>query len=66
MTCPKCGSENNRIVDSRQRDNTTMRRRWCNNCGLRFNTLEVQEEKYKKILSRDLAIRELLRGLEDD
>lgn len=46
MICPHCGSPNNRVVNSRDAQNSTAirRRRECLNCGERFTTFEQIEE----------------------
>ena len=42
MKCPYCGSENNVVVETRQRENNTvLRRRKCHECTGRFNTSEA-------------------------
>ncbi len=43
MKCPNCGSDNDRVIDSRLTCNGTVirRRRECNNCGQRFSTAEM-------------------------
>ena len=40
MKCPKCGVDNNKVVDSRSRQRTQYRRRMCQNCGEKFSTTE--------------------------
>lgn len=42
MKCPFCSSDDNHVKDSRAaEDNTAIRRRrFCNNCGARYNTFE--------------------------
>ncbi|NPA54503.1 MAG: transcriptional repressor NrdR [Aquificae bacterium] len=47
MKCPKCGSLNDRVVDTRQsKDGTVIRRRReCLDCGNRFTTYERFEEE---------------------
>jgi len=48
MRCPKCGSFNDKVLDTRQsKDGTVIRRRReCLNCGYRFTTYErIEEEK---------------------
>ena len=48
LKCPKCGSENGHVVDSRpSENNTARRRRECNNCGFRFSTIEITIQEYK-------------------
>lgn len=46
MRCPKCGSCNMYIVDSRSDDTTVRRRRECSDCGHRYSTLEITETEY--------------------
>lgn len=43
MRCPKCGSLNTIIIDSRSKNEGIRRRRRyeCNMCGERFSTMEV-------------------------
>lgn len=45
MRCPFCGSENNRVVDSRpvEETNAIRRRRLCDHCDNRFTTYEKIE-----------------------
>ncbi|ACO04691.1 MAG TPA: transcriptional regulator NrdR [Persephonella sp.] len=47
MKCPKCGSLNDKVVDTRQsKDGTVIRRRReCLDCGYRFTTYERFEEE---------------------
>ncbi|GAB6072813.1 transcriptional regulator NrdR [Venenivibrio stagnispumantis] len=48
MRCPKCGSFNDKVLDTRQsKDGTVIRRRReCLDCGYRFTTYErIEEEK---------------------
>ncbi|HMA61872.1 MAG TPA: transcriptional regulator NrdR [bacterium] len=42
MKCPYCGSQDNKVIDSRsaQKDRSIRRRRECNNCNRRFTTYE--------------------------
>lgn len=44
MKCPKCGIDNNIVIDSRERKNCHRRTRQCVNCGQRFATREVYVE----------------------
>ena len=44
MICPKCGSPNTLVMDSRQQKTyNNRRRRKCVDCGCRFGTVEVAE-----------------------
>ncbi len=47
MKCPKCGSLNDKVIDTRQsKDGTVIRRRReCIDCGNRFTTYERFEEE---------------------
>ena len=50
MRCVKCQSENVRIIDSRLSDgNTIKRRRWCEDCGNKFTTIEIQMDTYNAL-----------------
>ena len=62
MKCPKCGSENIKIIDSRSADTLVYRIRKCLDCEYRFGTKEsiveyittlseirkIMKEKYNK------------------
>ena len=45
MTCPYCGAENTRVIDSRpvEESNSIRRRRQCDECDKRFTTYEKVE-----------------------
>lgn len=49
MVCPKCGSDQLTVIDTRRKNGTVWRRRGCISCGNRFNTLEVEENRLKKL-----------------
>ena len=55
MRCPKCGSNEDRVVDSRaSREGATIRRRReCTGCGHRFTTYEEVEREGLFVLKRD-------------
>lgn len=55
MRCPYCGSENNRVVDSRpfEVDNSIRRRRICENCEKRFTTFEKVESVPLMVVKKD-------------
>lgn len=60
MKCPKCGSENGVIVDSRPWKDITRRRRECYNCGERWSTREILAKDYRlicRIKQEVLALR---------
>ncbi len=55
MRCPKCGSQNDKVIDSRaSREGATIRRRrQCLGCGHRFTTYEEVERGGLAVLKRD-------------
>lgn len=73
MNCPKCGSDQHGVVDSRpQRGGTIRRRRVCSACDERFSTVEVIVARGRgpvqddAITARLQTLRDDLRGLTDD
>lgn len=70
MRCPRCGSEESKVVDSRPSENNDAirRRRECTGCGFRFTTYERCEEVPLLVVKRDghkepFDRQKLLRGL---
>lgn len=55
MRCPKCGSRDDKVIDSRQsRDASTIRRRReCLKCKYRFTTYEEIERTDLRVIKRD-------------
>jgi len=55
MRCPKCGCQEDKVVDSRaSREGATIRRRReCEKCGHRFTTYEEVEHEGLMVLKRD-------------
>ena len=55
MRCPKCGCQDDKVVDSRaSREGATIRRRReCTGCGHRFTTYEEIEREGLMVLKRD-------------
>jgi transcriptional repressor NrdR len=55
MRCPKCGSRDDKVIDSRQsRDSSSIRRRrQCLSCGYRFTTYEEIEHSDLRVVKRD-------------
>ena len=47
MTCPVCGGKTT-VVDSRPSEDSVWRRRECQECSYRFNTIEIDMDLYKK------------------
>ncbi len=70
MRCPKCGCQDDKVVDSRaSREGATIRRRReCTACGHRFTTYEEVEHEGLMVLKRDgrheeFAREKLLSGI---
>lgn len=55
MRCPFCGTDDDRVVDTRSRDDglSVRRRRLCNHCGRRFITVEEIEVKTLSVIKSD-------------
>src|SRR5713101_137660 len=55
MRCPKCGSRDDKVIDSRQsRDSSSIRRRReCLSCGYRFTTYEEIERSDLRVVKRE-------------
>ena len=55
MRCPKCGCDNDKVIDSRGvKDGFGVRRRReCTGCGYRFTTLESISPEELKVIKRD-------------
>ena len=55
MRCPKCGSNDDKVIDSRQsRDSSSIRRRReCLSCAYRFTTYEEIERSDLRVVKRD-------------
>ena len=55
MRCPKCGCQDDKVIDSRaSREGATIRRRrQCTGCGYRFTTYEEVEPDGLMVLKRD-------------
>ena len=63
MRCPKCGCQEDKVVDSRaSREGATIRRRReCTKCGHRFTTYEEVEHEGLMVLKRDKRHEEFSR-----
>ena len=71
MRCPKCGCQNDKVIDSRSSRNGTLirRRRECLKCGKRFTTYEEILREKLRVQKRDGQYEEfdrakLLAGIE--
>lgn len=51
MICLKCGCEDSRVINSREKEEYTYRRRECVYCGNRFTTAEIHIEEYERLKS---------------
>ncbi|MGZ6267083.1 MAG: transcriptional regulator NrdR [Candidatus Limnocylindrales bacterium] len=59
MRCPRCGERETRVVDSRDLDEASIRRRReCETCGARFTTYERIEAPRLVVVKRDGARQE--------
>jgi len=62
MRCPRCGERETRVVDSRDLDEASIRRRReCETCGARFTTYERIEAPRLVVVKRDGAREEFER-----
>jgi len=71
MRCPFCGTDEDKVVDSRSRDDGRVirRRRLCLKCGRRFSTIEEIEDKTIYVIKSDgrretFDRRKLTRGIQ--
>ena len=55
MRCPKCGSRNDKVIDSRQsrQGQSIRRRRQCLKCAYRYTTYEEIERSDLRVIKRD-------------
>ena len=53
MKCPKCQSDESKVVDSRQAENAIRRRMECEACHNRFTTFERIEEMPLLVIKKD-------------
>lgn len=63
MWCPYCKSDKTKVVDKRdnEENNTTRRRRECEDCGKRFTTYERIEKVLLNVIKRDGRLEEFNR-----
>lgn len=57
MRCPKCGSSEDKVVDSREarEGHAIRRRRECQRCEFRFTTYEIVEREELRVVKRNGA-----------
>jgi transcriptional repressor NrdR len=53
MKCPFCLHEETKVIDKRDNEMITKRRRECLKCGKRFNTLESAEKSSLRVIKKD-------------
>ncbi len=55
MKCPYCGTDSDRVIDSRssKEGDVIRRRRECMRCGARFTSYERVEDPYPMIIKKD-------------
>jgi len=53
MKCPYCGSDQTRVLESRDADSGIRRRRQCEACGVRFTTYERIERDVLLVIKKD-------------
>lgn len=53
MQCPYCLNEDTKVIDKRDHENLTRRRRECLKCVKRFNTEEKVEHAELKVIKKD-------------
>lgn len=49
MNCPKCGSDDTAVRDTRMTGIVRYRRRKCNRCGNKFSTMEIPMQEYIRL-----------------
>jgi transcriptional repressor NrdR len=71
MRCPYCGKDNDKVLDTRSRDDgkAIRRRRSCAGCDRRFTTIETIEDKTLYVIKSDgrresYDRKKLLRGMQ--
>ncbi|MDD5331831.1 MAG: transcriptional regulator NrdR [Candidatus Nanoarchaeia archaeon] len=72
MRCPFCSSEDLKVLESRDSENTVRRRRECNDCEKRFTTYErieidlmvVKKDGRREIFDREKLKRGILKACE--
>lgn len=58
MICPYCKNIETKVVDKRDSDGVSKRRRECLNCERRFNTVERVEKVELRVIKKDGRIEE--------
>ena len=60
MICPKCGSSQIYCMDSRCQDGGVRRRKACRSCQHRFFTMEIPEDQFNAMKSREDLLKAFL------
>jgi transcriptional repressor NrdR len=53
VSCPYCGNNDTKVIDSRESREGIRRRRECLRCGLRFTTMELVQARAVLVVKRD-------------
>ena len=56
MTCPKCGSEQTKVSNTRERGGLTQRQRTCMNCRWIWMTVEVDRDWFRKVKAHEMSM----------
>ena len=62
MLCPYCSHEESKVIDKRDANEITKRRRECLKCSNRFNTREAVEKAELHVIKKDGRREEFNRG----
>ena len=64
MNCPRCGSNQIFVIDSRTKDAIVKRRRRCAKCYHTFDSIEVYETEFKKFAKYETAVKNMAEYVE--
>ncbi|MCA9485810.1 MAG: transcriptional repressor NrdR [Nanoarchaeota archaeon] len=53
MLCPYCSHSETKVIDKRDHEGQTKRRRECHKCSKRFNTHEIVERAELRVIKKD-------------
>lgn len=63
--CLNCGSDETKIVDVRDFTDMVRRRRACKKCGYRWNTVEIDESVFQRLVEQSKTNREENKGVNE-
>lgn len=63
MKCPKCGSDQVTVIDSRRDDSMVTRRRKCMDCNHRFQTHEITAEAYNEMKEKEKTLKFIIESV---